>query len=66
MQDASLSQKNKESIQEGVDLFKRVIPNFTIGATEISFKPYTSKFGTMAGMNMRGSLKYDALYCLVA
>ena len=59
MQDASLSQKNKQSVQEGVDLFKRVIPNFTVGATEISFKPYTSKFGTMAGMNMRGSLKYD-------
>ncbi|MDU4443829.1 MAG: glutamyl-tRNA amidotransferase [Veillonella sp.] len=30
MQDASLSQKNKQSVQEGVDLFKRVIPNFTI------------------------------------
>lgn len=59
MQDASLSQKNKERIQEGVDLFKRVIPNLTMGATEISFKPYASKFGTIAGMNMRGSLHYD-------
>lgn len=59
MRDASLSQKNKERIQEGVDLFKRVIPNLTMGATEISFKPYASKFGTIAGMNMRGSLHYD-------
>lgn len=59
IQDASLSQKNKERIQEGVDLFKRVIPNLTMGATEISFKPYASKFGTIAGMNMRGSLHYD-------
>ena len=59
MQDASLSQKNKERIQEGVDLFKRVIPNLTMGATEISSKPYASKFGTIAGMNMRGSLHYD-------
>lgn len=59
MQDASLSQKDKESIQEGVEFFKRVIPNFTMGATEISSKPYTSKFGTIAGMNMRGSLRYD-------
>lgn len=59
MQDASLSQKDKESIQEGVELFKRFIPNFNVGVTEISSKPYTSKFGTIAGMNMRGSLRYD-------
>lgn len=59
MQDASLSQRDRESIQEGVDLFKKVIPNFTLDATEISSKPYTSKFGTMASMNMRGSLRYD-------
>ena len=59
MQDTSLSPKDQQSVQEVVDLLKKVIPNFSMHATEISSKPYTSKFGTMADMNLRGSLNYD-------
>lgn len=59
MQDTSLSPKDQQSVQEVVDLLKKVIPNFSMHATEISSEPYTSKFGTMADMNLRGSLNYD-------
>lgn len=55
----SLSLKEQQNMQETIDVLKKVIPNFTVGATEISSKPYASKFGTIAGLNMRGSLKYD-------
>ena len=56
---ATVSPKEQQLSAEAIDVLKKVIPNFAVGATEISFKPYTSKFGTMANMNMRGSLQYD-------
>lgn len=59
MDEANASPKERQVTEETIEVLKKIIPNLTVGATDISFKPYSSKFGTIAGLNMRGSLNYD-------
>ena len=54
-----LSPKEQLATQEVVDVLKKIIPNFSVQATDFSARPYTSKFGVMQAMSMRGSLNYD-------
>ena len=54
-----LSLKEQQATQEVVDVLKKIIPNFSVQATDFSEKSYTSKFGVMQGISMRGSLNYD-------
>ena len=54
-----LSPKEQQAVQEVVDVLKQIIPNFSVQGTDFSAKSYTSKFGVMQGVSMRGSLNYD-------
>ena len=54
-----LSPKDQLATQEVVDVLKKIIPNFSVQATDFSSRPYTSKFGVMEAMSIRGSLNYD-------
>lgn len=54
-----LSPKDQLATQEVVDVLKKIIPNFSVQATDFSARPYTSKFGVMQAMSIRGSLNYD-------
>ena len=54
-----LSPKEQQATQEVVNVLKQIIPNFSVQATNFSAKSYTSKFGVMQGISMRGSLNYD-------
>ncbi len=54
-----LSPKEQQAVQEVVDVLKQIIPNFSVQGTDFSATSYTSKFGVMQGVSMRGSLNYD-------
>ena len=56
---AILSPKEQQLTNEAIDVLKKIIPNFSVGATELSFSPYTSKFGTLERVSLGGSINYD-------